>query len=252
MRQDREEWLKEKIEQDLEAIADEREKLLAEMEELQDIEMPMEKLDEIHREIERRKHARLRGRIRPGAFLVAAAAMVLVIGVGMVSTGNKLYIPEIFQRTEGDEVTTKVNNADAVASQYDEEEVCREIEDKLGVIPIRFLYQPEGMVLAEYWVSEEEKEAFMTYEYGGNCVYVYVSKTYNASSINFHVDGDVKDFIYVQSCDINVPVYKYQDSEKNDYFEASFEYLNTYYSVGGMIDSEEFEIIVENILIKNV
>lgn len=251
MRQDREEWLKEKIEQDLEAIADEREKLLAEMEELQDIEMPMEKLDEIHREIERRKHARLRGRIRPGAFLVAAAAMVLVIGVGMVSTGNKLYIPEIFQRTEGDEVTTKVNNADAVASQYDEEEVCREIEDKLGVIPIRFAYRPEGMKLTEYWISEEEKEAIMIYEYDGNHIYVYTSKDYNDSSVNFRVDGKVQNFLYLYSCDLEVPVYAYQDSEKNDYFEASFEYLNTYYVIDGMIDSEEFEKILENIAIKN-
>lgn len=252
MRQDREEWLKEKIEQDLEAIADEREKLLAEMEELQDIEMPMEKLDEIHREIERRKHARLRGRIRPGAFLVAAAAMVLVIGVGMVSTGNKLYIPEIFQRTEGDEVTTKVNNADAVASQYDEEEVCREIEDKLGVIPIRFLYQPEGMVLAEYWVSEEEKEAIMVYEYDGNHIYIYVSKDYNNSAVNFEVDGSMLDSITVNSCGFEVPVYEYEDSEGNLPYAASFEYLNTYYSISGMINLEEFEKIVENILIKNV
>ena len=69
--------------------------------------------------------------------------------------------------------------------------------------------------------------------------------------LNFHVDGEVQDSIVMESCGLEVPVYEYQDSEKNTYFEASFEYLNTYYSVSGMIDLEEFRKIMENILIKS-
>ncbi len=56
MRQEKEEWLRQKIEEDLEALAEEREKLLMELEELQDIDMPVEKLEDIHREIEVRRH----------------------------------------------------------------------------------------------------------------------------------------------------------------------------------------------------
>ena len=47
-------------------------------------------------------------------------------------------------------------------------------------------------------------------------------------------------------------MFKYYDSEKNTYFEADFEYLNTYYSIGGMINQEEYLKILENIIIKNV
>lgn len=255
MRQEKEEWLRQKIEEDLEALAEEREKLLMELKELQDIDMPVEKLEDIHREIEVRRHTRLRAGIRLKALTVSAAAMVLILGMGVASTGSRLYVPKIFQQERGDEVTTKVNNSEAIASQYGneygEEEACREIEEKLGVISPRLVYKPEGMVLAEYEVIDDQNGAFMKYEYNGNYLYFYIRKNYTDSLFSLHVDGEVQDSIIMDSCGLEVSVYKYQDSEKNTYFEASFEYLNTYYSVSGMIDLEEFRKIMENILIKS-
>ena len=226
-----------------------------ELEELQDIDMPVEKLEDIHREIEVRRHTRLRAGIRLKALTVSAAAMVLILGMGVASTGSRLYVPKIFQQERGDEVTTKVNNSEAIASQYGneygEEEACREIEEKLGVISPRLVYKPEGMVLAEYEVIDDQNGAFMKYEYNGNYLYFYIRKNYTDSLFSLHVDGEVQDSIIMDSCGLEVSVYKYQDSEKNTYFEASFEYLNTYYSVSGMIDLEEFRKIMENILIKS-
>ena len=215
----------------------------------------MEKLEDIHREIEVRRHTRLRAGIRLKALTVSAAAMVLILGMGVASTGSRLYVPKIFQQERGDEVTTKVNNSEAIASQYGneygEEEACREIEEKLGVISPRLVYKPEGMVLAEYEVIDDQNGAFMKYEYNGNYLYFYIRKNYTDSLFSLHVDGEVQDSIIMDSCGLEVSVYKYQDSEKNTYFEASFEYLNTYYSVSGMIDLEEFRKIMENILIKS-
>lgn len=251
MRQEKEEWLRQKIEEDLEALAEEREKLLMELEELQDIDMPVEKLEDIHREIEVRRHTRFRAGIRLKALTVSAAAMVLILGMGVASTGSRLYVPKIFQQERGDEVTTKVNNSEAIVRQYDDEEVCQEIEEKLGVISPRLVYKPEGMALAEYEVIDDQNGAFMKYEYNGNYLYFYIRKNYTDSLFSLHVDGEVQDSIVMESCGLEVPVYEYQDSEKNTYFEASFEYLNTYYSVSGMIDLEEFRKIMENILIKS-
>lgn len=251
MRQEKEEWLRQKIEEDLEALAEEREKLLMELEELQDIDMPVEKLEDIHREIEVRRHTRFRAGIRLKALMVSAAAMVLILGMGVASTGSRLYVPKIFQQERGDEVTTKVNNSEAIVGQYDDEEVCQEIEEKLGVISPRLVYKPEGMALAEYEVIDDQNGAFMKYEYNGNYLYFYIRKNYTDSLFSLHVDGEVQDSIVMESCGLEVPVYEYQDSEKNTYFEASFEYLNTYYSVSGMIDLEEFRKIMENILIKS-
>ncbi|MCI8310972.1 MAG: DUF4367 domain-containing protein [Lachnospiraceae bacterium] len=246
------EWLQKKIEEDLNAMADEREKQLMEMHELQNIQMPREKLEDIYREAERRRKVVRKKKIRYRMVAALAATLVLCVGAGVISSGNKVYVPEIFQREVGDDTTIKINNADAVTRGYDEEEICQEIEEKLGVIPIRFGYQPDGMALVEYWIKIDENEVILKYMTEKDELQVYISKDYKDSSINYHTDGEEIDTLIIASCGLEISVFKYYDSEKNTYFEADFEYLNTYYSIGGMINQEEYLKILENIIIKNV
>ncbi len=246
------EWLQEKIEEDLNAMADEREKQLMEMHELQNIHMPREKLEEIYREAERRRKVVRKKKIRYRMVAALAAALVLCVGAGVISSGNKVYVPEIFQREVGDDTTIKINNADAVASQYDEEEVCQEIEDKLGVLPVRFGYRSNGMCLIEYQVGENANEVILKYQLGDNELQIYISKDYEDATISYQTDGQKIDTLIIESCGLEIPVFKYIDSENNTYFEADFVYLNTYYSIGGMVNQEEYIKILENIVIKNV
>ena len=169
----------------------------------------------------------------------------------MVGSGKKVYLPVVSQREDGDESTTKVNNNEGnLNSGYDEEEICQEIEDQLGVLPVRFGYQPKGMNLEKFWITEE-KEAILKYTCESEMIHVYISKDYDESSINFKVDGALKDMVQAEAMSIEVPVYEYEDSEGNVYMQSSFEYLNTYYSIDAMMDLEEFEKILENIWIKN-
>ena len=65
MKRDKDDWLDQKITEELLAMADEREKELMEMEELQDIDMPIEKFEDIKREAERRRRKSRRGILRP-------------------------------------------------------------------------------------------------------------------------------------------------------------------------------------------
>lgn len=192
-----------------------------------------------------------RPRIRLRAALAAALVAILALGVGMVGSGKKVYLPVVSQREDGDESTTKVNNSDsAVASSYDEEEVCQEIEDQLGVLPVRFGHRPQDMVLQEYWLKDDQ-EAILRYVCGTKRLHVYISKDYNESSINFKMDGILKDTVELESMFMEIPVYEYEDSKGNVYMQSSFEYLNTYYSIDAMMGQEEFEKILENIYIKN-
>ena len=55
MRQDSDEWLEEKIDEDLMAWADAEERRIMEDEELQNVTMSEEKLEDIRREIRRRR-----------------------------------------------------------------------------------------------------------------------------------------------------------------------------------------------------
>ena len=192
-----------------------------------------------------------RPRIRLRAALAAALVAILALGVGMVGSGKKVYLPVVSQREDGDESTTKVNNNEGnLNSGYDEEEICQEIEDKLGVLPVRFGYRSKDMVLQEYWIKDDQ-DAILRYAYGTKRLHVYISKDYDESSINFKVDVVLKDTVHAEAMSIEVPVYEYEDSRGNVYMQSSFEYLNTYYSIDAMMTQEEFEKILENIIIKN-
>lgn len=193
-----------------------------------------------------------RPRIRLRAALAAALVAILALGVGMVGSGKKVYLPVVSQREDGDESTTVVdNNEGNVDRQYNEEEVCQEIEDKLGVLPIRFGYRPKGMMLEKYCMQDDQ-DIILRYVCGNKKIYIYISKDYDESSINFKMDGEAKDVIRVEALSMEIPVYEYKDSNENVNMQSSFEYLNTYYSISGMIEQDEFEKILENVWIKNV
>lgn len=246
------EWLQKKIEEDLNAMADEREKQLMEMHELQNIQMPREKLEDIYREAERRRKVVRKKKIRYRMVAALAATLVLCVGAGVISSGNKVYVPEIFQSSRGDEVQTKIENSDSVYREFDEEDVYQEIENKLGVLPPRFGYRSNGMYLFECQISENANEAILKYKLENNELQIYISKDFKDSTISNQSDGMNLDTIVVESCGISIPVNVIDDSEGGEFYTTSFVYLNTYYSINGMMPKEDFIKILENIVIKNV
>ena len=194
-----------------------------------------------------------RPRIRLRAALAAALVAILALGVGMVGSGKKVYLPVVSQKEEGDESTTKVNNSEeGIAREYDEEEVCQEIEEQLGVLPVRLGYQPQGMVLQEYWINKAATEAIVKYACGEEKIHIYISKDYDNSSVNYKIDGVVNEVINMSAMRMDVPVYQYEDTKGDIYFQVSFEYLNTYYSIDAMMEKDEFKKLLENLIIKNV
>ncbi len=251
MKRDKDDWLDQKITEELLAMADEREKELMEMEELQDIDMPIEKFEDIKREAERRRRKSRRGILRPRTAIIAAALLALLLGVGVVTVGSREYRPEIREYESGDGSTTRIENSDSVFSEYDEEEVCREIEEKLGVIAPRLGYQPKGMKLIDFQIQELEGEAIIKYDYLGNEIKIYISKDFRTSSINAKLDGERENTIIMGNSGKELSVYEYTDSKGETYYETFFEYLNTYYWITGMIEQKEFVKILENITIKN-
>lgn len=249
---DMEEWLMDRIDEDLMAMADERERLLMESEELQDIEVPQDMLERIYRELDRQNSVARRGRIRRRMIAAMAAAAVLCVGTGLIGYGNRVYEPEIIEVEVGNDTTTKVNNSEAEIREYDEEKVCQEIQEKLGVVPVKLAYQPDGMRLEDYWVKEEAGEAITKYGVGEYKVHIYISKDHDISSINYQTDCVKIDTLVIGSNRLEIEVFEYQNNEEQTYYISSFDYLNTFYSVDGMIEYDEFIKILENIAIKNV
>ena len=248
MRQDSDEWLEEKIDEDLMAWADAEERRIMEDEELQNVTMPEEKLEDIHREIRRRRRkTSLFGKTRRRMLIAVAAVMVLLLGMGIVGSTKKLYIPVIMQKERGDEVNTKVENSESTAIDIDEDEVCQEIQDKLGVLPIWFQYRPEGMKLTSYTISEVSHDAVIEYMINDQILHVFIYKRGTDSSINLQKDGEIINDVSVESCGLTVEVQQINGSPEESYYATEFEYLNTYYSISSSVAEEEFQKIVERI-----
>ncbi len=251
-KRDRDKWLWDRINEELMAMADEREKLLMESEELQDVKMPEGMLEKIHRELEIQNSAANKIRIRRRMIIAVAVAAVSCVGLGAVGYGNKVFEPQVIEREVGDNTTTKINNSDAIASEYDDELVCQEIQEKLGLVPVKLAYQSEGMYLENYWIKEEPREAILKYSVDEDYIYVYISKDYKESSVNYETDKTERDTLIIDSSRLEIKIYEYKDSSKKTYYISSFKYLNTYYSIHGMMDYDEFIKILENIVIENV
>lgn len=251
-KRDRDEWLWDRIDEELMAMADEREKLLMESEELQDVKMPEGMLEKIHRELEIQNSAANKIRIRRRMIIAVAAAAVSCVGLGAVGYGNKVFEPQVIEREVGDNTTTKINNSDATERQFDEEVVCQEIQEKLGLIPVKLGYQSTGMYLAEYWIDEDPKEAILEYKVDESYVYIYISKDYVDASVNYETDKKERDTLVIDSSRLEIKIFEYKDSFQTTYYISSFKYLNTYYSIHGMMEYDEFIKILENIAIENV
>ncbi len=250
MQRERDEWLEQKIDEDLDAWAEERMKMLMESEELQDIHMPEDSLEKLHQKINARKR-RLLGRKRIRMLVAVAAVMAALLGMGLVGSGKKVYEPKVTQNARGDEVSTAVENADHVDQQYDEEAVCQEIQDKLGVLPILFSYRPSGMQLTWYQIDEDAGEAILEYSIKDKKIHVMIYEKNEDSSIGAQYDGTLLETAVQASLGIEIPIYELEGSVNGIYYTSVFEYLNTCYEVSSDIKKEEFGKIIENIAIKS-
>ncbi len=250
MQREKDEWLEQKIDEDLDAWAEERMKMLMESEELQDIHMPEDSLEKLHQKINAQKK-RLLGRKRVRMLVAVAAVMAALLGMGLVGSGKKVYEPKVTQNARGDEVSTKVNNAESGYEQYDEEAVCQEIQEKLGVLPIRFGYELKGMQLTWYQIDEDTGEAVLEYSVNDRMLHVSIYEKNANSSIESQYDGTLLENILQESLGKAVSVYELEGSIQGVYYATSFEYLNTYYEVSSDIEKEEFGKIIENIIIKS-
>lgn len=250
MQREMDEWLEQKIDEDLDAWAEERMKMLMESEELQDIHMPGDSLEKLHQKINARKK-KLLGRKRIHMLVAAAAVMTALLGVGLVGSGKKVYEPKVTQNARGDEVATAVENADHVDQQYDEEAVCQEIQDELGVLPVRFKYRPEGMQLVSYDISQVIGEVILEYSINNDYIHVYIFEKNENSTISSQYDGVVLEVETIESVGEEVPLYEIEGSSEGTYYEITFDYLNTTYAISSTMKKEDFEKIIENILIKS-
>ena len=217
------------------------------------------KVERMDREAEAAKETRTekktgtrRFRLRKRYVVVLAAALVLLMGTGVV--GDRAWIAKSNDLERVSEVTTKFNNEEKDSILLEEEEIYQEIADKLGIAPMWLGYLPKGMELDSYSIAENTGWAYVNYLYNGKLVCVQMARRSEESSSNIQWDGES------QILDNVTNVHGYEDiieaycvDEEHQNYGANVIYGNGYYNIlGSFLSKEEFLEILNGIYFKNV
>lgn len=205
-------------------------------------------------EAEREKEANekvKRFRLKKRYIFVLAAALVLLLGMGVV--GDRVWIADSNDLRRENEVTTKVDNEDKEDILLEEEAIYQEIADKLGIVPLRFGCYLDGMVLDSYTIVADSGWAYINYLYEDNVVSLKMIKRSEESSSNTQWDGtyrkleDVSNDYGYEEC-----IEAYCVDEEHQNYSASITYGNGYYSISGLMEEKEFLLLLKGIYFKYV
>lgn len=193
------------------------------------------------------------GRIHWKILGALAAALVLLLALGLGTVGKKVYTPEAVVEHRDGEVVIKVNNDVRIEREIEEEDVYQEINDRLGVLCLRLGYKPQGMELYKVDILEDVGEAILYFVYKEQAFCIYISRDYleMGSCVkpegNREVIGTVDNFII----DETIEIIKTKNENGEDTLLSEILYGNVFYVVTGNMELEEYWKIIEEIYMKN-
>lgn len=185
-------------------------------------------------------------------FLALAAVLILVCGSVITGTGSKSYWKVLWDRVAGDEKANIINVEDMdtyETEDIDEIQVYKDINSKLGIVPLLLTYFPKNMFLSEYEIDEVQNRAVLLYKYNGqNIQYSMYMNDTDSSFGQIEIDNiiDEYDIKLENGIIFHVREYLLEESERTR-FVAETEYRDAQYQLIGVIEKEEFEKIIKNI-----
>lgn len=193
----------------------------------------------------KKKHFRLRKRY----VLILAAALTLVLGMGVV--GDRAWIAESNDLERNSELTTKIDNEDKEDILREEEEIYQEIAEQLGIVPIWLGYIPDGMVLESYVIAENTGCAYLYYLYQDKVMSIEMAKNDIEISSNVQWDGQSRKLENIENV-YGYEIEAYCIDEEHQNYGASIEYGNGYYKISGFFEEQEFLKILNEIYFKKL
>lgn len=185
--------------------------------------------------------------------IALAAVLVIVAGSAMTGVGSKSYWKVVWDRLAGDG-TASITNVEDMEKQetedIDEMGVYREIHEKFGIDSVRLRYKPSGTILNRYMIDENQRRAFLFYQYNGEIIRytIYMNDT-DSSFTQKDVDSLV-DKYYIKNEQFVVQVEEYEiKNSSNKRYVAEFEYQGIQYQLKGIVEKEEFDKMVKNLFV---
>lgn len=216
----------------------------------------MAKAEAMERENEKLKKPKKRNTrhfwLKKRYIVVLAAALSLLFGSAVV--GDRAWISDSSDLERETEVTTKVNTDEKESVLREEEEIYREIGEKLGIMPMWLQYMPEGMKLDSYDIMENTGWAYLFYLYHDNLICIQMAKENIESSSNVQWDGESRKLENIQNIygySNNIEAYCIDEEHHN--YTASITFGNGYYCIlGCFMEENEFVEILNGIYFKSL
>ena len=196
------------------------------------------------------KQKRTRKKRSMKLYVALAAALIMMLAIGMTSIGGAERISEVIKQVVGDREVTKVNSDESnmVLENEDEEKAYQEIKDTFGVEPVLITNAPEGMQFVQMNLDEDMQVAELLYQYNGkNMVYI-ISVNYRDSSFGIDMEDAVykKEVIKNDGTSIDLTVYDLEEAGGTKCV-AQFAHKGYEYVLVGMMKEDDFELILKNL-----
>lgn len=180
-------------------------------------------------------------------FAVNAAVLVCVFLVGVSTEANRTRLINVINTWVGDEALGRLNNeTDRENYKAGEFEAIADIEDQLGIKPVRFMYELKGMEFDGYEIDRKTQNAVMFYSYQDTVFFILMKQNEEGMAKGSIKDGTVKETFKVSTDIGNIEVAEIEGNTGKKYM-AEFVYNNTYYHIFCEIPKEEFVNLVSSI-----
>ena len=184
---------------------------------------------------------------------IAVILLVVMIGVGVSSEAGRFRIANFWSLLVGKETVIKVDNnqdeEDIIEQDYAESEAWREIEEKTGIVPVKFMYLPEGMRFDGYEINEVHGVTDLFYSYEEAYIKVSMTNGENitkSSKSELHYDGvKINEIPVVNNYGEYIIVET--ETENGNNYSVTFERNDCNYSIYGVCTKEEFVKLIKNI-----
>lgn len=178
---------------------------------------------------------------------VTVAVVMLKPGIDVVGKRNYEYKSRIRNEEKGDVVWN--NQEDYITNQNKIDEVYEEIKDKLGIAVLKLNYMPEGMQLSKYVIEKRH----VRLEFTDNKNYLYVIEVLYPidNSENRFSDRQEYKTIFNEWIgeEISVQVNKVKEGMLE--YSAYFERGNAFYYIQAVTEEQEFDNIIESLILEN-
>lgn len=180
-----------------------------------------------------------------------AAVFVIVAAVGITGVGGPDRVREVLQQMVGNREVTKVNSDDKDVLKSDdekEEEAYQEIEDELGIYPVKLIKRLPYMNFTDMQLDSDLRVANIFYNNNGEII----SYIINCSQEDATWGADIEDTLMQEYNypinNVQILIQEYVVVETGDKkYSAQFEYKDVHYQLTGIMTREQIEEIINNL-----